>query len=97
MQSSTGVFSTPHGSKYIQQLSKHFLHKANVTYDLHSARVLFEMGRAEAEATPHELRVRVYGEDEIVINSVRKIIESHLVRFAFRENFTGLRWDPVQD
>lgn len=95
MQSSTGVFATPHASKYIQQLSKHFSHKAQVTYDLYSARVVFDSGIAEAEATPHELRVTVFGEDEIVINSVRRIIDSHLVRFAFRENFTSLTWQAA--
>ena len=33
MLCSTGTYATPNGSKYLQQLCKHFAHKAEVTFD----------------------------------------------------------------
>ncbi|WP_438670576.1 DUF2218 domain-containing protein [Pseudogemmobacter sonorensis] len=49
MQSSAR-FPTSHGSKYIQQLCKHFAHKVEVSFDEHRGRAALPMGPAELVA-----------------------------------------------
>lgn len=90
----TGRFSTTHGAKYLTQLCKHFGHKvsAEVDPDGGQGRVSFAMGEARMQADAAALRVTVSGADQAAIDQLQQVIDSHLQRFAFREEFTAMAW-----
>lgn len=88
----TAHFPTQHGSKYLQQLCKHFSHKAEVTFDESSGTVALQPGPAVLSADAEGLTVRVQAEEAKGLIQARYVIDSHLVNFAFREGFTGLDW-----
>lgn len=94
---STAHYPTDHGSRYLQQLCKHFAHKTDVSYDETKGTVALSSGPAELLADAAVLTVRVSAEDIKGIIQARFVIDSHLVTFAHRENFTGLTWaiDPA--
>lgn len=88
----TGHFKTPNASKYLQQLCKHFAHKVEVRYDPTSAEVAFPMGQAVLKADDTRLEAVVTGSSEDEAIRAQGIIDSHLVRFAFREDFVRMDW-----
>lgn len=90
-------YATPHGSKYLQQLCKHFAHKVELTYDATSASVPLPSGNVTMTADAEALEVRIAAEDVKSMIQARFVIDSHLVPFAARENFTGLTWRMEQD
>ena len=44
MPTTTGFYQTENGSKYLQQLCKHFGHKIETSYDSEKGWAAFEMG-----------------------------------------------------
>lgn len=94
--SSTGRFSTPNAQKYMTQLCKHFGHKVPAEVEGDSGRVSFAMGQAQMQADDAALVVVVLAAEEPAVGQLQGIIDSHLQRFAFREDFTALDWSPVQ-
>jgi hypothetical protein len=88
----TAHYPTEHGSKYLQQLCKHFAHKVEVTYDETSGHVALPNGTAILNADAGGLTVRIEAEDAKSIIHGRFVIDSHLVTFAHREGFLGLSW-----
>lgn len=88
----TAHYPTAHGSKYLQQLCKHFAHKVAVSHDASSGRVALPSAPAELSADPAGLTVRICAEDAKAMIHARYVIDSHLVTFAHREGFTGLSW-----
>ena len=92
MLKSSARLETPNGSKYLQQLCKHFGHKIEVTFTATEGRIVFAMGPAELRADPAGLEVDVTAEDDEGLTRARHVIDSHLERFAFREDFTGMPW-----
>ncbi len=78
--------STRHASRYLQQLSKHWSHKFDVTYDEARSTIPFSEDRiAELVAEPEHLRITLSAPDEETRDRMQKVIEDHLNRFAFRE------------
>ncbi|MDK3075347.1 DUF2218 domain-containing protein [Sedimentitalea sp. JM2-8] len=90
----TGRFETPNGSKYLQQLCKHFAHKVAVEYDPENGAVALPPGPARLTATGDALSVEITAEDDAGLARARHIIDDHLRRFAFREEFAGMNWVP---
>jgi hypothetical protein len=77
---------TAHASRYLQQLSKHWSHKFDVTYDETRSTIPFSSDRkAELVAEPGHLRITLSIPDEETRDRMRTVIEDHLNRFAFRE------------
>jgi len=77
---------TRHASRYLQQLSKHWSHKFDVTYDETTSTIPFSDDRkAELTADPDRLHIRLSTPDEESRGRMQKVIEDHLNRFAFRE------------
>lgn len=93
MFASTARYPTAHASAYMQQLCKHFAHKVAVDYDDTRASAALPLGPATMTADAEGLWVRVTAEDLKGLIQARYVIDSHLVTFAHRENFAGLRWD----
>ncbi|MCA0870066.1 DUF2218 domain-containing protein [Seohaeicola saemankumensis] len=85
-------FETPNGSKYMQQLCKHFAHKVEVEFDDTQARAALPPGPATMQADATGLSVTVTASDDAGMERARFIIDDHLKRFAFRESFAGLSW-----
>jgi hypothetical protein len=77
---------TAHASRYLQQLSKHWSHKFDVAFDATTSTIPFSEDRtAELAATEDHLQITLRVADEETRDRMRKVIEDHLNRFAFRE------------
>jgi hypothetical protein len=92
MMTATGTFSTENASKYLVQLCKHFAHKIDVTYTEDAGNCSFPMGTASMTATSDQLRVDVEVADTEGLKQVKHVIDVHLERFAFREEFKNMDW-----
>lgn len=92
MLESTARFETENGSKYLQQLCKHFAHKVTVDYTETDARCELPPGPATLQADAHCLSFAVTAADEDGLKLAKYIIEDHIVRFAFREELKSLNW-----
>lgn len=88
----TARFPTAQASKYLQQLCKHFAHKAEVTHTETTGRIVLTPGLTTLLAEDMALSVRIESADAKALIQARYVIDSHLVTFAFRENFTGFAW-----
>ena len=87
-----GKFDTPNGSKYLQQLCKHFGHKIEVSHTEHDGTCHFMMGPAYLRADDTSLSVRFELTSPDQLEAARGVIDSHLKTFAFREGFTQMDW-----
>jgi hypothetical protein len=76
---------TDKGSRYLQQLCKHFGHKIPVEFTPQAGSIQFEMGRCALAADPTGLDLQVEGEDEAKLQRLEEVVARHLERFAFRE------------
>lgn len=88
----TGTYATPHASKYLQQLCKHFAHKIEVTFTPTNGSCHFEFGTAEMIAEKDLLTVKITLKDAAQIEQAHMVIDKHLERFAFRETFKTMTW-----
>lgn len=102
MTQSVAQVPTAHGSKYLQQLCKHWSHNLAVEFTAERGTVTFPAdmrgtvfpseGRLEMVAHPETLEVRVEGADEEHVERLRKVAANHLDRFAFREAPLTFDW-----
>ncbi len=92
MLESIAVLTTASGPKYLVQLCKHFAHKIEVSYTDSHGECQFVCGSSVMEADEKGLRIMVRASDEQGLAQTQGIIESHLVRFAFREKLESLDW-----
>ena len=92
MLESAAYLETASGSKYLVQLCKHFAHKIAVSYSESHGECQFACGAAVLDADAEGLRMAVTSADEEGLAHTQAIIESHLVRFAFREKLEALDW-----
>lgn len=82
---STATFESEKASRYLQQLCKHFGHKAEVSFDERQGRVALPMGTCDLEAADGSLVMRVSADSTQDIARLEQVVGSHLERFAFRE------------
>ncbi|OJU99587.1 DUF2218 domain-containing protein (plasmid) [Shinella sp. PSBB067] len=92
MPESAAYLETASGQKYLVQLCKHFAHKIAVTYTESRGDCRFPRGAAVLQADENGLSMVVTAADEEGLAQTQEIIESHLVRFAFREKLEALDW-----
>jgi hypothetical protein len=92
MLESVAYMKTESGPKYLVQLCKHFAHKITVSYSESHGDCQFVGGTAALDADGQGLRMAVNAADEDGLARIQAIIESHLVRFAFREKLEALDW-----
>lgn len=92
MLESTAYLQTAEGRKYLVQLFKHFAHKIAVSYTEQHGECQFACGAAVLDADADGLRMTVTAADEENLAQTQTIIESHLARFAFREELGALDW-----
>lgn len=94
MPQSAAYLETVNGQKYLAQLCKHFAHKISVSYTETHGDCQFAGGTASLDADAKGLRMAATAADDNGLAEIQSIIESHLVRFAFRETFDALEWQP---
>lgn len=102
MSAAVASVPTAHGSKYLQQLCKHWSHNLTVEFDEHQGRVTFPAdmrgtlfageGRAVMRAEPETLEVRVEGGSDDQVERLKQVVAGHLDRFAFREAPLPFDW-----
>lgn len=97
MPKTVGRVETPNGSKYLQQLCKHFAHKITVENDTHAGRAEFSMGTAVMSADDTSLTVEFDLSSADDMPMAHSVIDQHLEKFAFREKLTGLEWSTPAD
>jgi len=87
MVTSRAIINTQNGSKYLQQLSKHWAHKIPaLTFDKNHAHIPFnEEVLLELVADEEKLTVQVSAPDEETLTRYSEVFVNHIVRFAFRE------------
>lgn len=84
----TCTVATEHGSRYLQQLCKHWAHKFEVEFDPTQGRISMPDDRViTLTAEPQALRIALSAPAELVA-STQKIIDAHIQRFAFREELS---------
>nr|WP_305794185.1 DUF2218 domain-containing protein [Ruegeria sp. AD91A] len=84
----SGIAQTGAASKYLQQLCKHWSHKAQVTFDETRGSVSFPDGnRVTLSASASSLAVTAATRARGDLAGWQRVIEAHLARFAFREEF----------
>ncbi|MBX3566463.1 MAG: DUF2218 domain-containing protein [Rhizobiaceae bacterium] len=86
-------FETSHGSKYLQQLCKHFAHKVDVEFTERHGECRFSCGTAMLDADDGHIRIEVSAADAESLAQTKHVVESHLARFAFRESVSPLVWN----
>ena len=83
---------TPNGQKYVAQLGKHWSHKPGTVIDGENDTITFENGcRVAFDITPDQLCVVASTPEGVDLAHWQSVIEDHLKRFAFREEFK-LEW-----
>lgn len=85
MPTTTVRLQTPHASKYLQQLCKHFAHKVPVDYDAAAGEVAFPFGQCRMAAAGDVLEISGEVEREDLLPRMEAVIADHLTVFAFRE------------
>ncbi|WP_398470674.1 DUF2218 domain-containing protein [Tardiphaga sp.] len=86
------VIKTAHGSRYLQQLCKHWSHKFETTFDLYEGRVILTIGDVNLSARPDHLVVQLNARTAQDLQTLREVLISHVDRFAFRETLL-YDWD----
>jgi len=85
MAQSKADVHTASGSKYLQQLCKHWSHKMVTEFDPKQGRVDFPSGaQLFLEADDSVLHLRLEAPDD-GIERMESVVADHLKRFAFRE------------
>jgi len=89
---SSSIVETEHASRYLQQLCKHFGHKIPVEFDPESGMCHFPFGTARLKVDSERLMIEIKSPDGDQRARTQEVIESHLLRFAFREKLGPMSW-----
>lgn len=91
----TADFPTERAAPLMGTMAKHFGHKIPVSAGEDHARLQFEAGLGIIEVTQDGLRLTVEAASEDQARMLRGVLESHLLRFAHREDPQPLTWAPA--
>ncbi len=87
---------TEYGSRYLQQLCKHWAHKLEVSATDDTGSVTFPDGSALAmTASAETLALRLDVPDGGDAAKMQHVVQEHLDRFAFREAPLAFDWRPA--
>ena len=99
---STASVPTASGSRYVQQLCKHWAHNLAVTYDDGKGTIVFPRDARGAEwpgdarvtmiAHPDSIECRIEATAEGQLEGLKGALARHLDRFAFREAPLSFAW-----
>jgi hypothetical protein len=98
----TTTVPTANGSRYLQQLCKHWAHNLQVEFTPKHGRVVFPKdarganhpadGVVTFDARPDALEVRIDASAAEQLDGLKGAVERHLDRFAFREAPLTFGW-----
>jgi hypothetical protein len=88
---STATITTANGSKYLQQLCKHWSHKLETEYDNERGRVNFGDAAVHFSAAAHHIIAVLAGPNAETLDRLEEVVARHLRRFAHRENL-AIMW-----
>lgn len=93
---------TTSGSRYLQQLCKHWAHNLEVTFDERRGRVVFPRDARGASwkgdgvvtfvATPDTIDCTIEASEPAQLEALQGAVQRHLDRFAFREAPLAFDW-----
>lgn len=89
----TGVVATKHGSRYLQQLCKHWSHKFTVNFDPQQGSIDLPAGTVVLTAASEQLQLDLTAKNEEDLPRLKNVVASHLDRFAFREAPLPFVWE----
>ena len=92
MTTLTATVPTTSGSRYLQQLCKHWSHKFAVDFTPEQGSVTLPFGELAMLATAATLDVRITLADEDMAERAKEVVANHLDRFAFREAPLPFDW-----
>ena len=92
-----GRATTANGSKYLQQLCKHWGHKFEVEFSATRGQVRFASTVATLEASADALLVTIETDDAESVERLKETVVKHLDRFAFREAPLPFNWSATED
>ncbi|EAU41972.1 hypothetical protein FP2506_16104 [Fulvimarina pelagi HTCC2506] len=96
MPASSTTFQTENATRYKQAMAKHFGHKIPVE-ETESAAVLgFEIGSGTIAITGDGLALTASSASADDLATIEDVLERHLERFAFREEFPKLHWQRAE-
>lgn len=105
MNSATACVPTAQGSKYLQQLCKHWQHNLAVEYTADHGTVRFPKDARGADwpddalvtfdANADTLSVRIDASSAAHLDAMKSVVASHLDRFAFREAPLPFDWQTA--
>lgn len=82
---STCIVATGHGSRYLQQLCKHWAHKFEVDFDPAHGRIVMPEDRVVTlDSGPEALTITLDAPASATA-ATQEVIGAHIARFAFRE------------
>lgn len=90
MPRSRAVVSTPHASRYLLQLCKHWSHRFETEFSDTLGRIVLPLGETRLSADAKTLTIDISAEEADALPDLRAVIARHIERFAFRET---LRFD----
>lgn len=93
---SQAIIKTQKAERYVAQLCKHFQHKVPAEYDGATGWVQLPMGRADILADDETLTLSLTAQTPEQLEKAQSVIQSHLERFAFREDLE-FKWDTILD
>ncbi|TKV40572.1 hypothetical protein A0U87_24065 [Sphingobium sp. MP9-4] len=88
----TATVPTTHGSRYLQQLCKHWSHKFETCFDADKGEIAFPMGPIHLSADAELLTVVLEPNADADVETFKKVVADHLDRFAFREAPLPFNW-----
>lgn len=102
VHSSTARVGTTSGSRYLQQLCKHWAHNLAVEFDAGHGKVTFPRdarganwagdGIVTFDAEPDALVCRIAASEAGQLEGLKGAVQRHLDRFAFREAPLAFDW-----
>jgi hypothetical protein len=96
-QTLSGSARTASASRYLQQLCKHWSHKADCTFDAESGQIHFDNGNSVSmTAADQSLEIIASVSPDGDLEHWADVIEKHLVRFAFREELVVTWGNPAE-
>jgi hypothetical protein len=84
MSTATTRIPTAHGSRYLQQLCKHWSHKFTVDFTSQNGRIEMSAGVLILDADAEGLGLQLTAEPDTLAR-MEDVVAEHLQRFAFRE------------
>ena len=88
----TAHVPTTSGSRYLQQLCKHWSHKFETKFDAGAGLIAFPMGPIRLTAGEKTLTVTIEPNADADVERIKQVVADHLDRFAFREAPLTFEW-----